>query len=188
MKTMVLVIISVFIFATSAQAGFSGKFRIYNNNRDFDNSVKQNTRAFAIGGNLSYETESWYGLQAKATLYSSHDIGINPEDPALQTPLLPGKTIDILGLNNSYIAHTQLKSDTDYVMSHNPKIIQLHLGLSEDFIPKPTKMNNSAEIFFHLDFIRSYELYRAGLENPNFPLLFIRNKNQKFQQQWVSYQ
>jgi hypothetical protein len=84
--------------------------------------------------------------------------------------------IDILGLNDVHIAHTPRKSDADYVLSQEPKIIQLHIGFTPtgQMMPADTTDHN-LDVFNHPDFHRFYKPYAAGAAIPYFPFFFIRD-------------
>ena len=85
------------------------------------------------------------------------------------------RTIDIIGLNNAYIAHAPQKRDAGYVMAQHPKMVQLHVELSrlKGVVPLPQSDHNW-DIFYNSIFQSSYEPYWAGAEDPFFPFLFVR--------------
>jgi hypothetical protein len=85
------------------------------------------------------------------------------------------ETIDIVGLNNEYIAHSELKSDPDYVLQLQPQIIQLHL----EFLPTgdyhgTNDYPQTTEILNHPAFDNCYELFQDHLEDPFYPYFFRR--------------
>jgi arabinofuranosyltransferase len=84
-------------------------------------------------------------------------------------------TIDIVGLNNVHIAHSPGKSDIEYVMQQNPKIVQLHVSFSEaGAVVRPARQDHTLEILDLADFSDLYEPYLEGTKDLFFPALFIR--------------
>jgi hypothetical protein len=85
------------------------------------------------------------------------------------------RTIDILGLNDSHIAHKKGNSDTDYVLNIKPEIIQLHVGFNQigDLI-LPKEADHNLSIIYHPEFIECYKPDSKRPDNPFYPYLFLR--------------
>lgn len=86
------------------------------------------------------------------------------------------KTIDILGLNNTHVAHSDQSTSIDYVMSHDPAVIQLHVGFSETGqLHAPTDGKHNQLIVDHPGFRRCYSPDLGRPDDPYYPYLFLRN-------------
>jgi arabinofuranosyltransferase len=97
------------------------------------------------------------------------------EDAGLLAYYGERKTIDVLGLNNEHIAHTDIRSDWDFVLSHNPKIIQIHIWFSSNgIIYPPSQGTNKSKLYEREEFLNSYEPYWEGAIDPFFPPFFLR--------------
>lgn len=88
------------------------------------------------------------------------------------------RTIDIIGLNDVHIAHSPLKSDIDYVLKQNPKIIQLHVDFTESGMIITSRQDHNRAMVNQADFLNLYAPYSGEIEDPFFPILFIRKTDQ----------
>ena len=85
------------------------------------------------------------------------------------------RTIDILGLNNEHIAHALNKSDTAYVLSQEPVIIQLHApSSSTGELLEPIEQGTTQEITSHPRFKECYVPDINRPPDPYYPYLFFR--------------
>jgi hypothetical protein len=84
-------------------------------------------------------------------------------------------SIDILGLNNKYIAHHPDLDIPKYVLSFHPVIVQLHLERlpSGKFIGSPDSAIND-QFLNHTEFMSCYKLSTEWLNDPYMPYLFYR--------------
>ncbi|HEY44212.1 MAG TPA: hypothetical protein G4O11_09545 [Anaerolineae bacterium] len=84
-------------------------------------------------------------------------------------------TIDIVGLNNTQIAHHPEMDVAGYVLDFDPLIVQLHLDRlpSGEFVGSKDLGVNSL-ILRHPEFTSCYKLAYEKSEDPYFPFLFIR--------------
>ncbi len=84
-------------------------------------------------------------------------------------------TIDILGMNNTQIAHHPEMDVAGYVMEFDPLIVQLHLGRlpSRVFVGSKDHEINSL-ILRHPEFTSCYKLASEKSEDPYLPFLFFR--------------
>ena len=88
------------------------------------------------------------------------------------------RTIDILGLNDTHIAHSPDRSDAAYVLAQRPKVIQLHIEFSRSTgVVPPAPRDANWDIFNQAVFQSDYEPYWAGTADPFFPFLFIRQSD-----------
>jgi hypothetical protein len=87
-------------------------------------------------------------------------------------------TIDILGLNDTHIAHSDTNSDSDYVLGHRPVVIQLHVGFTDvgELLPTTGGAQNQ-NILEHVEFIDCYVPDLARPTDLYYPYLFIRTCN-----------
>jgi hypothetical protein len=84
-------------------------------------------------------------------------------------------TIDIVGLNDEHIAHSNTKSDFEYVLSYQPDVIQLHVGFTKDGrLLKPTAGVEYQIIIENEDFLGCYEPDLQRPADPYYPFLFLR--------------
>ncbi len=85
------------------------------------------------------------------------------------------RTIDILGLNDSHIAHAVGKSDAAYVLAQRPAVIQLHIEFSPTGgVVPPTERDGNWDIYQQSVFQTGYSPYWAGTADRFFPFLFVR--------------
>ncbi len=85
------------------------------------------------------------------------------------------RTIDILGLNDEYIAHTPAKSDPAYVLSQTPGIIQLHIAFSPaGELAQPADQGTAYGIIRQAGFKECYTPDRNRPPGPFYPYLFFR--------------
>ncbi len=84
-------------------------------------------------------------------------------------------TIDILGLNDVHIAHSSTKSDAEYVLAHQPVVIQLHVGFTEkgELLPTTGGIPNQ-KIIDHEVFRDCYAPDLARPSDPYYPFFFLR--------------
>ena len=84
-------------------------------------------------------------------------------------------TIDILGLNDVHIAHSNSKSNAEYVLAHQPEVIQLHVGFTEtgELLPTTGGIPNQ-KIVDHDEFRDCYVPDLARPSDPYYPFLFLR--------------
>jgi hypothetical protein len=84
-------------------------------------------------------------------------------------------TIDIIGLNNTQIAHHPEMDVAGYVLDFDPLIVQLHLDRlpSGEFVGSKDHGVNSL-ILSHPEFTSCYKLASEKSEDPYLPFLFIR--------------
>ena len=85
------------------------------------------------------------------------------------------QTIDIIGLNNTQIAHHPEMDVVGYVLDFDPLIVQLHLDRlpSGEFIGSKDHGVNSL-ILSHPEFTSCYTLASEKLEDPYSPFPFMR--------------
>lgn len=88
------------------------------------------------------------------------------------------RTVDILGLNDAHIAHSPDKRDAAYVLAQRPKAVQLHVEFSPSTgILPPVQHDHNWDVLQAPVFQSDYEPYWAGVVDPFFPFLFIRQSD-----------
>jgi len=84
-------------------------------------------------------------------------------------------TIDIIGLNDEHIAHSPSTSNTDYVFSYNPSLIQLHVGFNDSGeISPPTDTGHNLMFIENAYFDSCYIPDLNRPPDPFYPFLFFR--------------
>lgn len=83
-------------------------------------------------------------------------------------------TIDIIGLNNDHIAHSENDSDPEYVLSYKPLLVQLHAKQSEDgtWYDPDSKAGN--DLLNFESFFRLYQPAEIDASRPGWPFFFMR--------------
>jgi len=74
------------------EATFGGEIRAMYIKNDIDNS--DDTKGFALGGNLGFETAPIYGISVGARFYTTQDMGLNDDDPNRVDQTLFGNSTD----------------------------------------------------------------------------------------------
>ena len=80
------------------------------------------------------------------------------------------RTIDFLGLNNGYIAHSPSNRDPDHVLALQPAVIQLQVAISdagELSVPRSESVNS--DIIAHSDLVDCYRLSGERRNEAFFP-------------------
>jgi len=84
--------------------------------------------------------------------------------------------IDILGLNNEYIAHHPDLDIAEYTLSFDPEIVQLHLERLSSGGFVGSKDSRVSEIIINdPQFLACYYLFEEWLDNPYMPYIFFRS-------------
>jgi hypothetical protein len=84
-------------------------------------------------------------------------------------------TVDILGLNNTHIAHTPDNIDLEYVFAQKPSVIQLHAGFTESGeLLQPTDEDVNGMIIDDPEFQACYRPDFGRPDDPFYPFMFIR--------------
>jgi hypothetical protein len=83
------------------------------------------------------------------------------------------RIIDIVGLNNTHIAHSPRRSDPAYVLGQNPAVVQLHVEPVGDGTARvPIDAPAAADLFYHPHFQERYRLWDSP--QPYWPDFFVR--------------